>query len=564
MGKKSVKTLKRQPGLVQDPASPGIRGDWSKGSPVDVSKLATGIFKFPGTFEHRSQERISQRELGNVSMEIREPGKETWIPVKLWDFTSISFGILYQRPEPMAGAPEEEAQRLHLSEGDDIQIRIRVRPGQEFQVWCQVKNKTAWKEGIRIGLRRMDVATAQSVEYDRRIASRLALSPSLSLRARVKHPFIFSHWSPMSVSDVNKDMGLSFHSNDHSILVFEGMELEIHFDLASFRNVPMTARVIWVHATEAHSVKFGVVCLAMEWNLHNSICGFLLHSQQWTPQRLKDEGFQARHVKSHLRFRAVRTMDEYAQVLHLRRDAYVGAGKRFHGTTPEEMATPLDGISRILIAHHRGRLVGTMTFTFPSNEDTMLDSQTGFPGRKYPVKIPPKANLIEVSRLCIHDEYRGTDLLQGLFEHGLKHFLMSDRHWLLTSAVDELLPIYERIGFKRLQASYKHPRLNNKEHHLILAHRNAFLFGAGINIFIWNVLFGDLIRYLIDRGLIKVIGPIRVLVRLKLFFLPLSKLATESKARRSFRKHIETLRRISRPDSEDPSGPEEASPAIPD
>jgi predicted GNAT family N-acyltransferase len=242
-----------------------------------------------------------------------------------------------------------------------------------------------------------------------------------------------------------------------------------------------------------------------------------------------------------LRFRSVRSMEDYAEVLGLRREAYVGAGKRGQDTLPEDMASPLDGKSRILMALHHDRLVGTLTFTFPTDEGTVLDSQTGFTGAKYPVAIPPKANLIEVSRLCIHSEYRGTDVLQGLFEHGLKHFLLSDRHWLLTSAMDELLPMYERIGFRRLGASYKHPRLNNKEHHLIIAFRGTFLAGLGVNILVWNSIFGKLVRYLADHRLLRLSLWERAVIRGKLAFQPLARFLMSRAANRAFRKHLDSL-----------------------
>ena len=550
MGKRSaVKNRHRQAAQAKGAPERGEWKDWKPGSRLDPAKLETGVFKFQGAFELRSQERISQRELGKVRFEIRAPGLDEWVRVKLWDFTSISFGILLL-PAGEASAAAVDVPKLDLHEGDEIQIRVEVDARQRYQVWCQVKNMLPWNGGIKVGLRRLDVAVPQSVAYDRRESSRLALSPGLSLRARIKHPYLFGHWCALSVSDVNKDMGLSFASKDNAILLFEGMEVEVHFELASFRNRPMTARVMWVHATEANDVRFGIACLFLDWTLHNALCAFLLHSQLWTPGKLRDMGFRVQFIKSHLRFRSVKTMDDYAKVLCLRRDAYVGAGKTRQGTTPEEMATPLDGSSRILMALHQGRLVGTLTFTFPATEATVLDSQAGFPGRIYPVRIPPKANLIEVSRLCIHEEYRGTDLLQGLFEQGLKHFLMSDRHWLLTSAVEDLMPLYERIGFKRLNAAYKHPRLNNQEHHLILAHRNAFLYGAGMNLFVWNTLFGQLVRYLLDRGLVPSGKNARALVWIKRLFGPLSKMMVETRARRGFRKHLETIRAITRMEPE--------------
>ena len=195
----------------------------------------------------------------------------------------------------------------------------------------------------------------------------------------------------MTVSDVNRHLGFSFQSPDPSILLFEGMELDIHFELAAFRAMPITGRVTWVHATQAHGGEFRRrMRVAWTGGLHNGICDYLLFARNWTPSMLRATGFHSKRVKGHLRFPTVKTMEDYAEVLHLRRDAYVSAGKRPEGTRPEKMSTPLDGMSRILMARHHGKLVGTLTFSFPATEDTLLDSQAGFPGRQIPGAPSPQ------------------------------------------------------------------------------------------------------------------------------------------------------------------------------
>jgi hypothetical protein len=511
--------------------------------------------------DQRALDRVSHGELDRVAVSLRIPGQETWAPVRLWDFTSIGFGIWIQddssAPEGSLHDPilaREKAatglsgKPLPWREMDEVEVRIRLGARHEYQVWCQVRNVSRWRGGTRIGLRRLDLAFPQTLDAERRSALRLGLSPTLSLKARIRHPFLYGHWCRLIASDLNQDLGMSFLCNDPSILLFEGMELEICFELSAFRQEPMRALVAWVHATDSDQVKFGVQCISVDHRLHNALCDYLLFSQYWTPAKLRAAGFQSKRVRSHLRFSAVRTMDDYAEVLHLRRDAYVGAGKRPQGTRPEHMSTALDGRSRILMARHHGKLVGTMTYTFPASEETVLDSQAGFPGAKYPVRLPPKMNMIEVSRLCIDESYRGTDLLVGIFEHGLKHFLLSDRHWLLTSATDELVPLYRRIGFVKLKAAYKHPLLGNRDHHLLIAHKSAFLWGFGIGLYVWNSVFGDLIRHLLERKRLQVPAWMRIMIRCKLMFRPLARRSMDAMTRRAFSRHLEALRNARKPD----------------
>ncbi len=520
-------------------------------SPIST-KPELRLFQFQGHFEHRSQTRISERELGKVVMSIRPPGKENWVSVNLTDFTSISFGVhivqaaafITWTPEPESLLQSENPNR-QIEVGDELELRVQINHHQEFQIWCEVKNTAPWKNGLKAGLRRLDLGFPRAVEVDRRDAFRLPLGPALSLKARIKHPFIYDYWCPLQISDINRDMGLSFVSTDPSILLFEGMELQVHFELASHHDTPLTVRVVWVHATSTSKLKFGALCMGMDWKLHNGIRDFLLFSRHWSPARISEAGFHSQQVKSRLRFRTVKNMQDYAEVLYLRRDAQAGVDKNISGVSPESMASRLDGSSRILMAHHHDKLVGSMIFTYPTSQDTVLESQAGFPGQKFPVDLPPNANLIEVSRLCIHEEYRGTDLIQGLFEHGIKHFLTSDRHWLLTSASTDMLLNYQQIGFVKLGAKYKHPLLNSQEHHLIIAHRNAFLWGKGMNLLVWSTLFGDVIQYLVDRDMVTLSNLDRLFIRAKLLLRPFSSRFLENRAGLAFRRHLETLRRDS-------------------
>ncbi|MEO6098368.1 MAG: hypothetical protein ABIW76_22930 [Fibrobacteria bacterium] len=509
--------------------------------PVDESSLEAGTFKYPGSSDSRAVDRISERELGILTVAVRLGDSEVWHPVRLWDFNGLGFGVVTVAKSSGPG----------FSEGEEVEVRIVKGSSRPYQLWCQVKNVGVWRDGVKVGLRRLDVNLPQLMAVERRGAKRLALGAGLSLKARLRHPFLFGRWCPVTVYDINRSLGLSFRSEDASLLLFEGMELEIHFELPSLRSSPMHARVAWVHATREHEIRFGGDCQAMDFGLHDALCNFLMVSRQWTPEQLREVGFKAGRIKACLRYRTVKTMEDYAAVLHLRRDAYVEAGKKPADTPPEKMAALLDGVSRILTAHHQDALVGSITFTFPVSEETVLDSQAGFPGCRYPVRLPPKTNLIEVSRLCVHPGYHGTDLLIGLFEHGLKHFLLSDRHWLLTSATEDLMPLYRRIGFTRLKASYKHPQMQNQEHHLIIAHRSAFLWGFGIGILTWNSVFGNLVAYLLDRNLIPIPGWMRAIIRVKLAFRSLAALLTDSRARAGFRRHMSALlssRRFGRTD----------------
>lgn len=498
---------------------------------LDKTRLEAGEYKFDAARNARRQLRISQRELGRVTIEVQRAEGEDWVPVKLWDFTSISFGIVV----------DDDSWEI----GSQLKVRLQTASQETHVADCTLMSKRE-RQGAalpqwHLGLRRDDVHAPQGRDTGRREDERLRLAPAVNLVARIRHPYLFAHWCRVRAYDVNRSMGFAFECEDPSLLIFVGMTLDLHFELPGMRDLPLKARVAWVFATDDHRARFGVSCMAMDFALHNCISDFLLVTRHWSPARLRAAGFRVQQVKQRLRFRTVQSREDYDAVLCLRRDAYVGAGRKPEGTPPEAMVGRLDAQSRILTAWHGSELVGSLTFAFPDREDILLDSEGGFPGQAYPVQVPRKADLIEVSRLCIHPAYRSTDLLQGLFEHGMQHFLSSDRHWLLSSAVPELLPLYLRIGFKTLGATYCHPALGNAEHHLILAHRDVFLRGKGMRHAVWLGLFGDVLRFLVRNH--PRLFPLSLRLRLvpHLLMHPLMKRMSQARLRRAFKQYLATL-----------------------
>jgi hypothetical protein len=192
-------------------------------------------------------------------------------------------------------------------------------------------------------------------------------------------------------------------------------------------------------------------------------------------------------------------MDEYRKVLELRLEAYAKAGKVASSAAPEQLASRFDKHSRILAAYREDELVACLGLTFPKDGAFRLRSELLFPGGKYPVAVPPKETLIEAHSFCTRPEYRGGDLLKGIFGQVGRCLLLSDRDWIITMATGELWPLYRRIGFKRLGVSAPVDFLGGLEHHLIIMHRSSFLFARRMTPSTWNYFFGDLVRDLLDK-----------------------------------------------------------------
>ena len=101
--------------------------------------------------------------------------------------------------------------------------------------------------------------------------------------------------------------------------------------------------------------------------------------------------------------------------------------------------------------------------------------------------------------------------------------------------------MYERIGFVKLGASYKHPALNNLEHHLIIRAPGHFPVGQRHQLAGLGFDFRGHGASSPDRNLIRVARPL-ALIRVKLWFRPFSKRILENRSANAFRRHLQVLR----------------------
>ncbi len=501
---------------------------------IELKELKALPAKTIGLFENRSKRRVKEQELQEIPAQLLIAESALGLSCTIVDYSHGGFGIFVS---PLV------APRIEFGMQVVLQISLRQK---NMSVPCTVVHCAPGAEGMRFGLARSKWEGLSLSEKDRRRANRLTLKNYQRLYSRAPHALFRGTWDYFTVLDVNKNMGLALETHNPESFVMAGMEINLYLSLPGFTEFPYRGIVTWVWPEEGRFLRFGLRCLEMSYELNQALCDYLLDYQDWTPNELRRFGFQVREFKSHLKFRCVESKEEYLQVVKLRWLAYVAAGKQSAESAPEGMASSLDSISRIIVAYHHGMLAGSLTATFPQTETDKLETEKSFPNGCFPCPMPAKTNMIEVARLCTHFNYRGGDLLRGLFEQAALYFLLSGRESVVTSAVDNLMPLYQKIGFKDLGHSYAHPTMNSLSHHLVLAHRNSFLWGQGISWMTWCTVFGDMVAYLLERGFISPNPAVQLLIKVKLTLMPLLKRWGEHRAKRSFRYHLLLLQRGSR------------------
>lgn len=460
--------------------------------------------------EHgRAANRVSERELERVPARIISPdGRE--IPVSLWDFSLHGFAVLLP-PSPIGAIP---------APGDRVRLRLGMSTGF-FTAECRVTNTTLHKGRTRLGLSRQDLD--RRVGPESRSASPqgefLRIPETADLIVEAENPFFFGELSQLRLCGLRPGFRLDLYAKDPAHPLFRGQKLRLHLSIPTSGECALDARIESLELAPGGRLKVRVRAEGIDSALANDFAEFLAYENVISPEILKRMGFPIRIFRHRIQFRFVETMDDYAQVLALRRNAYVEVGKRGADTAPEDMSLTWDKRSRILCAYHMDTLVASAALTFPATDDDVMRSESAFPGNRFPGDPPPRTRVMEVNSLCTHKDFRRGDLLQAVFEQIARVFLLSDRDYIMNLSDDTLLPMYLGIGFK---AQGHTGKFLDRPHHLIKVGKETVTKARGIGILRWNALYGELMRELASKGMIKLRPAERWALAIRLAFAPLA------------------------------------------
>lgn len=442
----------------------------------------------------RRSERTGERELECLDASIRFASRPEWVPVRLRDFSLSGFGV-YCLPGSLSD---------HVpAQNEKLEFRLAGPGNATHVIPCEVRHAPCGSDGGRLGLMRLDLG-AQGREADPTRPGRHLLAPAMRIPARIANPVLFREWGEATLMGFGIGNEWIFESCDASLLLLKDMSLDIHFDLPMRVPGHCQGEIIWTRLDSGTRIHFGVRWIRMPFEVSNAVGEHLFQTGGCRPAELRPYGVHLRKFRRQLRFSVVATREDYAQVLDLRREAYVAAGKVSRSAAPEALASKFDSNSRILGAYREDELVACLGLTFPADEKSPLRSESHFPGGRYPFAVPPKTALVEAHSLCTRSEYRGGDLLRGLFEQVARCLLLSDRDWIITMTTRELWPLYRKVGFRRIGKPVAVEFLGGLEHYLILLHRSSFLYGRRMTPLAWNYFFGDLVTDLLKRRYIDV------------------------------------------------------------
>jgi|GEM_PF-4593773 len=479
--------------------------------------MALTMRRFPelSLEDHRYAMRYAGVELGRLEFKIVLEKKGVLIRVHVLDFTSRGFGVSLSSQD-VDGQGIKAGDLLHLV-SDIPELRKASFP-------CTVAYLVRLNDAeIQIGLQRNFHRTPSQGLLEMRKTPRMPLPAALGLVVTTPHPLLFGHVSRMRLVDVNLGMGYCLETDDPFFLGYEGAEIALYFPFPNCTDQLVSGQINWLQPLDSRRIRIGVQTWDMPFDLYQSICRYLLNMHVFTPGLLREAGFIVRHVKQDLRIRQVGNLREYAAVLELRAEASGKPEADSVAMDLSDMSRPSDSHSRIIAAWWGERLIGGLTLFFEADN-------------------PRKRWGMEIVDVCIASDYRGTDVLQGLMEHAIKSFLLSDRHYLQIHCDSDEMEFYLQLGFRQPSPEWQKTIGLEWKPNMLVLEREDILRGRGIHLLAWSAVYGSLMKILMRKKLIRLTARQYCAVTLKAWLIPLVQSAAEKKIRKAYQDHLRVLR----------------------
>jgi predicted GNAT family N-acyltransferase len=386
---------------------------------------------------------------------------------------------------------------LALDPGDEVELALDLgRQSANFQkLRVHSRHQACGRELVGIRWSSSKNGDDRINDKQRRSAPRWTCAEDFLPSGVAPNPVRFDDLIHFRVREVGSN-GFQLLTSLRNKLMVPGMLLNATIDFPTLGKVEVPCRIVYcrpVSERNKECMVLGVKAEGMPTYGRKILGQYLLQfGPSTTVKSLRDAGLIVESGAKAMEFGFVRTTEDYQQVLELRAAAYGGAGKLGREMRPDELSDSFDTKARIVVGRYRGRVVASMRMMFPNDGDALEHEQF--------VTLPPDAaqrsTCVEVTRVCTSPEYRGTDLLLGLFRHGGLAALEAGRSFVLGSSDAKLLRFYLGMGFKDLGVRYVHPLLGGLEHSVFLGDLRGALEGRGINPLWWNVLFADMWSYM--------------------------------------------------------------------
>lgn len=383
-----------------------------------------------------------------------------------------------------------------------------------------VKTKNELGRSI-VGIRLVELESTKFDGADRRRRPRWICGEQFIPTCVAMNPARFNDFVYFRVKDISKD-GMNLYTSLRNKFLVRGMTLECIASFPLISQLRIEAKIENVRLATENGKDYlavGVSLGQMSTQDRQAIGQYLIQfGTDVSVEKLRADEMIPRSVAPALEFSFVRTLAEYKQVLSLRHLAYQSAKKIPDHFVPEDLGDIYDTRSRILIGKYRGQVVATAGLVFNEYHDRMEIEESV----NWPDNLPRRDQMAEVIRNCTHPAFRGSDLLMAMFQFIAITILQAKRKYAVIGCTPDLVGLYSRIGMEKQDIDYRHRKLNDSPHTVMIADVAKTVSGATVNPLFWNAVWAPAAAFLIDSDQIQLTPGDRTRMSLYRLFRPMS------------------------------------------
>ncbi len=355
----------------------------------------------------------------------------------------------------------------------------------------------------RIGIRMVQASSGDEYKGgERRKKRRWLCAPQFLPTGIAPNPAKFNDFIYFRICDVSAT-GFQLLTSLRNKFIVVGMRIDcmISFPMVAQLHTILkveNVRIIMDQGVEQLAV--GVTIEELTPELRETIGQYLMQfGLGTTPREIYESGLETPRVSKAVDYTFVKTEEEFQKALELRRLSYLHEGKISLQTNASDLTDIYDTRSRIVIGRYQGKIVCTARLTFNEIDERMEQEEF----MEWSTDLPRRDKVVEIMRACTHPEFRGSDLLMGMFQFIALTVVQSRRPWIVINTTEKFKPLYQKIGFTETGHSYKVEMFNNLEHKVMIANVPEAMSGMNVNPIVWNLVWEEVSRYMENYGLLK-------------------------------------------------------------
>jgi hypothetical protein len=202
-------------------------------------------------------------------------------------------------------------------------------------------------------------------------------------------------------------------------------------------------------------------------------------------------GVKPSRMTKHLSLQTVSDEATYRRALEVRLAGNRTFGRLGTVDDAAELADRLDPHSVTILCLLGEKAVGTGRVVVNVGDHTLSEIEadtTGLPAHVW------RDGFVEVSRLAIHPDFRGSGVTIALFREIARVSFHLDCRYLVLDAIDKLVPVYQRIGATRLNLTKTHP-YSKETVHVMAIDISEQLGHVGRRWLSWQYVFGPALKH---------------------------------------------------------------------